>query len=552
MALAAVSTMAACTDSFLDVSDKTSTTTGNFYTTVEDAENGLIGCYNGWKRTHSDDTWGFYIISELMSDDCFAGTGAADAPNYAVCDRFDQGQYSAGTSLLESAWKAYYRCILRCNTMLHYDSIGQFQWGESASELTARGRILGEVRAIRAICYFDMARMWENIPLLTVPTDNANVPQADPDDVYKVIFEDLMYAADNIPEDAYPKASMSTNDGRITCYAAKGLLARAYLYYTGYYGKEPAWISKAEVVGGLNDIIASKEYSLVPDFASLWPAASSVSKDNALEWDPDKTTYNDLNSEVILQMKFNYASTPYAGNDDVNGNRWVIMMGLRKANCSPYAYGWGCCTVNPATFKEFNELDPRRTASIIDIEGEGVSDRMDIDFKEYLRDQREYTGYSTKKYSPTCYYDGTSSVPEHASTSAVQEYQYQPFIVLRYADVLLMAAELGGTTSMDAKSCLDAVRDRVGLPHVALTQENIMKERHYEFAFEAIRYWDLLRQGVDYAANKIAISTTVKTANVDVPYTITAQNIINKRGLMQIPYNQITNSNGVLKQNPGW
>ncbi len=535
-----------CTDSFLDVDPATSTTTSNFYTTEENAESALIGCYNGWKRTQSSDTWGFYVVSELMSDDCFAGTGVTDATNYAVVDRFDQGQYAAGTSLLESAWDAYYVCIYRCNALLHYDAEGTIEWTSDDN----RARCLGEARALRALCYFDMVRMWENVPLITDPTEDSNAPQADPDDVYALIVDDLKYAAENIPANAYPKSNMALNDGRVTRYAAEGILARVYLFYTGYYGKDLANLTKSEVVSYLDDIISSHEYALVDNFADLWPAASSVSMPDSEQWDPERTTYKELNSEVILQMKFNYTDNRYNDSEGYDGNRWLVMMGLRKANFSPYAYGWGMCTVNPATVKAFNEVDPRLKASIIDMEGEGVTEAIDMD--EFLRDQREYTGYAVKKYTPLCYYDGVSAVPEHASTSAVQEYQYQPFIVLRYADVLLMAAELGGTPSMDAKSCLDAVRDRAGLPHVSVTQDNIMAERHYELAFEAIRYWDLLRQGVNTAANVIAISTTVQTGGSDVNYTVQASNIIAKRGLMQIPQNQITRSNGILKQNAGW
>ena len=71
--------------------------------------------------------------------------------------------------------------------------------------------------------------------------------------------------------------------------------------------------------------------------------------------------------------------------------------------------------------------------------------------------------------------------------------------------------------------------------------------------FEGIRYWDLLRQGVDYAANEIAESNlTVLSGNQEESITIDAANIKDKRGLMQIPQNQITLSNGLLKQNTGW
>lgn len=541
-------TLSSCMESFLDVESKTQSNTGNSYKTTEDANLALTGCYNGWKRTTSDDTWGFYICSEVMADECLAGTGVSDKTDYQVVDRFDIGRYAAGTSLLETAWDSYYRAIYRCNELIKYDGIGQIDWnGDEA----ARGRTMGEARAIRAFCYFDMVRLWENIPLLTEPTD-ANVPQAKPDEVYAVIVEDLRYAIAHIPANAYPKAGMKDNDGRITKYAAEALMARVYLFYTGYYGKDLGDVTKNEVVGYLDDIIKSDEYQLI-DFKDLWPAASSVSSPDSYTWDTEKTTYKELNDEVILQMKFNYTDDRYNADQggDIDGNRWLVMLGLRKFWYSPYAYGWGCCTVHPKLWNAYSSNDVRRSASIIDMKGEGIAAKKGFD--EYLKDQREYTGYAVKKYTPTCFYDGTSSVPEQTTTSAVQENQYQPYIVLRYADVLLMAAELGGTPSMSAQACLDAVRKRAGLSSVAPTPENIMNERMLEFAFEGIRYWDLLRQGVDYAASQIAESgLEVLSGNQKEIVTIDADKIKSKRGLMQIPQNQITLSNGLLKQNAGW
>lgn len=131
---------------------------------------------------------------------------------------------------------------------------------------------MGECRAIRAILYFDIVRQFGNIPLVVEPT-NENVPQADPADVYALIFSDLKYAIENIPADAYPKSQASTNDGHITKYAAEAILARAYLYYTGYYGTEPADVTKAEALAAVEDIIASGEFELVPEYRRLWPAA---------------------------------------------------------------------------------------------------------------------------------------------------------------------------------------------------------------------------------------------------------------------------------------
>ncbi len=80
-----------------------------------------------------------------------------------------------------------------------------------------------------------------------------------------------------------------------------------------------------------------------------------------------------------------------------------------------------------------------------------------------------------------------------------------------------------------------------------------MDERARELAFEGHRYWDLLRQGVDVAADAIAASSA-KVFNGGVESTVSYDRslIIATKGLSQIPEDQITLSNGVLKQNPGW
>ncbi len=79
-----------------------------------------------------------------------------------------------------------------------------------------------------------------------------------------------------------------------------------------------------------------------------------------------------------------------------------------------------------------------------------------------------------------------------------------------------------------------------------------MQERRLEFAFESINYWDLLRQGVDYAANKLAGDISVYSGGSQDVVSIKADRIRATKGLSQIPYNQITLANGMLVQNPGW
>ena len=256
------------------------------------------------------------------------------------------------------------------------------------------------------------------------------------------------------------------------------------------------------------------------------------------------TYAGDGNSETVLSMKYTNTQD-YNGNND--SNRWQVMVGMRSLTAAPYGKGWGCMTVNPQFVNSYEANDKRKEASVIDIVNEGIAEADG--FEDSYGDWREYTGYCVKKYSPLCFADGTSAVKIDGS-GGFQEQNHQDWVIVRYADVLLMAAELG---SANAQQYLDQVRSRAGLASVSATQANILKERKYEFAFEAINYWDLLRQGVDYAAQQIATSgIDVKSGGLDDKVVIAAQNIIAKKGLCQIPQNQITLSNGVLKQNDGW
>lgn len=547
-----------CTASFLDTESKVELTTANFYRTINDANRALYACYDGWQITTSDngDT-PFYRASTIMSDECLSGGGYNDIYDGFVIDCFDKTKNPSAQNLYELTWKDYYAAVYRCNELLAHEE--QIDW---ENDERTRGTIMGECHALRAILYFDMVRLWENIPLFEVPI-NENREQADPDDVYALIIKDFKYAIEHIPHDAYPKAESEQNDGRITKYAAEALLARVYLYYTGYYGKEPEDLSKNEVLQGLEDVIASKEFSLVPNFKNLWPAASSVSKpvpnpkpeNYEYGWDPNLTTYaGDGNSETVLAQKFNYTQD---WNGNLEANMWLVFMGMRTISFSPYGNGWGTCTVHPKMWNMYEKGDTRREASIINYELEGITQHPD--FEAYLKDQREYTGYSVKKYTPMAYADGTNAV-YGLGLGDMMISNYQDYIVVRYSDVLLMAAELG---SVHAKEYLNEVRRRaftqddgtISANFVELepTKDNIMKERQLEFAFEGLRYWDLLRQGVDFAASQIA-ETGLEVLSGNVPFVliIDKQNIVAKRGLVQIPYNQILLSNNVLKQNNGW
>lgn len=526
-----------CSESFMDVEPQTSILDQNFYKTEADAEMALIGCYDGYQRTSSNGNTSFYITSEVLSDNCFGGTGNTDTRGYQVLDRFDISQSPSDNNIFNGTWADYYAGIFRCNTLIQkLPAITSWSSKNDSINTATKSRIEGETRFLRAIMYFDLARLFEKVPLITEPTTD-NVAQASAVDTYKLIVSDLKFAIANISSTAYPKANAKANDGRATKYAAEAMLARVYLFYTGYYGTENIGVTKAEALAGLEDVINSNQFELVTKFNSLWPAASYIP--NAKDTTLNKSGFAGKgNKETVFAQKFNNASDY---NGMVDGNRWLVMMGMRNTNWSPYGKGWGACTVNPKLVTAYAAGDTRKVASIIDIAGEGIESTFD------MKDQREYTGYTVKKYTPTCLPDGTSDT---GGSNDFQTSQDQDFVVIRYADVLLMAAELG---SPNALNYYNNVHTRAGLnPVNAITTADIMQERRFEFAFEGIRYWDLLRQGLSTAATTLAQTQNVLSGKANDVVSISAANVTKTRGFMQIPNTQITLSNGTLIQNDGW
>jgi len=518
-------TAGACKKDFLDTEDVTTATEQNFYKTPEDGFKALVGCYDGLQQVY-DNGIAFPVAAEVMSDNVFGGTGNSDGFGYQMMDEFEKLRSPADNNLFGDGWAAYYRAIFRCNMLI--SKMDQINWGANAG---LRNTYEAEARFLRAYLYFDMVRLWGNIPLLIAPS-RENIPQANPEDVYKVIAEDLKFAVANLPATAYTAQSPATY-GRVTKWAAEALTGRVYLYYTGYYSKPDlaGVITKSEALGYLENIISNGGFGLVDNFANLWPVSGS-------------SYAGEDNKETIFAIKYTYTSD-FNGNTD--GNHWMVMNGIRVQSIPPYGMGWGAATVNPKLWNAYSSTDTRKVASIISIADEGLN------FTN-KKDQREYTGYYTKKYTPLSVDSAgnANSVTNGKGIGSFQISQFQDYVAIRYSDVLLMAAELG---SPSAQSYFDQVRQRAykaNFSSIPATQSNIMAERRLEFAFEGIRYWDLLRQGINVAASTIAESTTVQNGEVNTAKTISASKVIETKGLVQIPYPQITLSNGVLQQNAGW
>jgi hypothetical protein len=509
-----ITLFASCSKSFLDQSPVDQQTEASFYKTPAQGLQALVSVYNQLEIGDYDN---IQLVSELASDDCYGGGGTSDLV-WKQWDRFQEA-----TNMNLSIWQKYYTGIYRANVLL--SKLDGVNWG---TDSTLKTQYAAEAHFLRAYFYFDLVRMFGNIPLATSPLTPSeyNTPQATPADVYKLIAEDLQFAAQHLPAVAYGGIS-SADYGRVNKWAAEALIGRVFLYYTGYYNQPDlaGVITKADAITHLDNVINAGGYGLVDSFPRLWQSSLSrfVGEDN---------------KETVWSIKFTYKGL---GNwDQHNGNRMQVDIAIRGQILTPYYQGWGAGTVNSKLYDAYDGADTRKSSTVISIADEGLS-------KYVLSDQSQYTGYFWKKYSPM---EDGNAVDKGGN---LQIDNYYDNVVIRYSDVLLMAAELNLDGSLSkAQDYYNRVRDRAYLStsyRKTLTPDAagkslIMEERRLELALEGQRYWDLLRQGISVA--KAAIDNSSGDSQFDVNFRTETQ------GLFKIPEQEISLSNGAYKQNPGW
>lgn len=541
-----------CND-FLDTENLEKKDTGNFPQNEAEMSTMLTGIYKAVRDMEIDSTGNCsFVVSEVLSDDRFAG-GGPDDRDFRNLEKYEL----TSPNIFANTWMFAYQGIFRANNLL--ESLDQIEWKNADN----RSNIAGQTYFLRAYAYFYLARMFGSAPLVLV-TDPVDLPRAEADEMYAQIASDLKNAIEMMP--STPKVS---ERGRTSKWAAQALMARVFLFYTGYYKKDSlplageggGQITKQQVIAYLDDCIANSGYKLIPDFRNLWPYSNEVTKadgypfavKNNLSWIKE----DNINDEVLLAWHSS-ANVNWTKANIREANRINLYFSLREqaeADIFPFGKGWGFGTVNSNLWKSWPDKDNRKKGSIIDVE-----DKVN-EMPKYTwgsDKQQDETGYWQKKYIAVNVKLETGGYINYSRAFygdiVINDYQLnntQDLVAIRFADVLLMAAEL----KADAGP-LNEVRARAGLDPVGYSVEALRNERRWELAFEGQRYYDLLRYGLDYAGNALAAQNgvDVKNENVagkkdigDVKARLQATG-----GFMPIPENEIALSDGQLKQTPGW
>ncbi|MFW5759488.1 MAG: RagB/SusD family nutrient uptake outer membrane protein [Cyclobacteriaceae bacterium] len=520
-----------CSEDFLEREPVDKLVIENFYETPEQANQGLMAIYS---NLYDGDSDFLPLIAEVASDNCFAGGGKTDPDDYLRYDRFLPNPLD---NVNQGNWEAYYAGIFRSNVLI--SNMANINW---ESEEKEKIKIEAEARFLRAYNYFNLTRMFGEVPLVTTvlkPGDEAT--SASVEDIYALIVADLMFAADNLLAEDNSSAS---DFGRVTKWAAEAMLGRVFLYYTGYYGKEDVAgkLTLEQTRNYIDDVIDNSGHDLVDNFAGLWIVpAESQGVDYAGEG----------NKEVVFAYKYTFNQAGYGTA------YWQRLIGPRNYAVPPYGQGWGFATVNPKLWFAYSPDDTRRNATILSWEAEGIDPAYDPS------DQRQYTGYNWKKYMQLSETEGQNYTIDLGAPDW-QYWAYEDFISIRFSDVLLMGSELHLNGDLArANELINRVRNRAFQNEdnqVTLTGPNqqskdiIMEERRLELALEGQRYWDLLRQtgNSDFTVIKNAVNNEDPDHASDDLESFDVTFREETRGLFQIPPVEIRLMNGSIEQNEGY
>jgi len=436
---------------------------------------------------------GFWYISDIATDDIIAGPRFG-ADGHRMSDYiFDSGDWPMG-----DMWGSAYWNINRANTVL--DRVPAI-----TMDPALRDRLLNEARFLRANSYFNLVRSFGDVPLLeheVKSLDGLRVSRAPAADVYALIVSDLQQAAAGLP------ASYTGSDiGRVTSGAARAMLAKVYL-------TRQDWANAAQTAGQL---IASGRYTLLPNWRDCFKISTEI-----------------INSESIFEINYDGLLDPGAGS---------VHTLFSLPSGFPGGDAYGLMTVAPSLASLFAASDTRGLGGTF----------INSGYVDALGDTAKWNDPDST-YGPAFikYLDQTDFQNMH---QRAWQRQSNNWIVLRYADVLLMYAEAvneGGApvVAMTAKQALNAVRTRAGIDTVpdlstAAFRDSVWLERRREFLFEGQRWFDLSRWGV---LNSAMLAKTTELATI-APGETTVHGA--SSNLLPIPQGE-RNKNPNLTQNPGW
>ena len=485
------------------------------------------------------DTQNPFYWWEIMSDNCYGAGGLQDNKVKALHHlvEMNSNQY-------EQAFVLLYGGINRANNQIA--TIDNVKWTDNEEK---RNQLLGEGYFMRGLYTLWLTQLFGDVPLITSTTITEEMKaEADAETViYPQIISDFVSAKNLM--------SGVKNSGHANKYVAEAFLARAYMFWAGFYkkvgelasGSAPAitlveqegckagTLTQADVVASLKDIVGSGSYKLLKDYRSLWQYSNSKLWDEA--HDGDKHAYwfiedmdrNDCfdmpgngngNDEELFQIQFMNASRWGINGAIENGGTystarmycnylsvfWALRVNGNNGNRDytyPFTQGWGQGTPSCNIWDDWTNAeekggytDIRKLGSLIDCEHE-FSSEHGLKGYSYVKDDCEESGYGVKKYNGVTLDALTGDSPWwDAVNPDFKGTLENPMQGDHFEDFYLMryADVLLMLTELTGDaSYMNQVQRRAGVPETAYSLKAVQDERRWEFAFEGLRFNDMRR-----------------------------------------------------------
>ncbi len=429
---------------FLDIDPLYTQDAENYFLTPLDYDRALTGAYDLLQSSFMT-VW----VGEIASDNSIAGGESVN--DTEGLHEIDNMNHDAVNNELRSIFRWNYSGITRANYLLEFKDNIDFE---------GKDKIIAQARFLRAYYYFELVKYFGDVPLVIDKRIGADevtkIDRTPKSEVYAQIEKDLIYAASILDW-------RNPTKGRITKGACLALLGKAYLYQNKF--------DAAAMI--FDQIIDQNEYMLIDKYTDLFTVA------------------NEGHTETVFDIQ--YTGAEGGGYDCLiclEGNAAPGFQGIRQFEGPTYGDGNSYNLPTQNLYDAFNPSDLRRDASILDIEAFKNANPS----VKYAEGGGGHTGYYNNKYIKK---KAEIGLPDNDLTSPVN------YHVIRYADVLLMAAEAHNraTSPDDAKATnyLNQVRKRAKMSEINTSgnqlTEAIWAERRLELSGEGHRFFDLVRTG---------------------------------------------------------
>ena len=470
-----------CSDSFVDRDPVYSIDSENYFNSEADYRQALIAAYDLLQSSYVN-----VLLGEIASDNTLSGGESAnDVVGFQQVDEMTQ---TSNNSNLRDIWNWMFAGVQRANYILEF---------KDKTDFVGKEQIIAEARFLRAYYQFELVKWFGGIPMKGDARfklgDEKSVPRSSVADVYASIESDLIFAVDNL-------SVIAPQTGRATKGAAQALLGKVYLY-------DNKFVNSANV---LESLINSNTYSLVSNYNTIFE------------------NNNENNIESVFEVQYSDAEGAGFGCLQCSeGNVAVGFNGIRNYSGPLFDSGYSFNVPTQQAYDAYEVGDNRRDVAILNIVTWAAANNATYGtgFK--------HTGFFNRKYLPR---QGDLNIGDQNLTNP------NNYRAIRYADVLLMAAEAnnrGGIDDAKAKLYLNQVRRRafgdtnhdINATGPALT-DFIYAERRLELMGEGHRFFDLVRTG---------------KAGQAIPNFTTGKN-----ELFPLPIEEIQFSNGNWQQNPNY